>query len=132
MRIEYIARRNLAPTHDTETNYEIVVAATELNTDINFASTRQISLDRARVETELWGSDHTIDVTTDWIPVGQATAEFEEFLWSVAAGETFTFDPDSDVIEVPVAPRTCIMDSRGYRPARFPGHLQYSFTVRVL
>jgi hypothetical protein len=132
MRIEYLARRNLAPGHDTEESYEIVVFAAELNPSVDFATTRNISLDRSRVETDLWGVDNLIDVTTDLIPIGQQTKEFEEFLWSVAAGETFTFDPDSDVAGVAVSAKTCAMESSGYRPNRFPGHLQYSFTVRVL
>lgn len=132
MRIEYVARRNLAPGHNLETNYEIVVFAAQLDTSIDFATTRNISLDRSRVETDYWGSDHTIDVTTDWIPIGQSTQNFEEFLWSVAAGEEFTFDPDSDVAATPVNALTCVMESNGYRPDRVPGHLQYRFTVRVV
>lgn len=133
MRIEYIATRNLATGHDSETEYEIVVLAQTMDREVSASISRQISLDRSRVESEIRGFDRLYDVLTDHIEIGQATDEFEEFLESVINGESFTFDPDSDVAETPVNAQTAILESTSYRPQRtIPGHFQYAFTVRIL
>lgn len=132
MRIEYIATRNLASGHDVDTQYEISVFAQELDPTVSAEVERNISLDRTGVESELRGIDRLYDVQTDHIPIGQETAEFEEFLQSVINGETFTFDPDSDDATV-VSPVTAMLESTRYRPRRsIPGHYQYSFQVRIL
>lgn len=133
MRIAYIATRNLAAGHDVDTEYEIVVIAQTMDRSVSADVNRQISLDRTRVESELRGFDRLYDVVTDHIAIGAATNEFEEFLESVINGESFTFDPDSDVAATAVNALTAILESEGYRPQRnLPGHYQYAFTVRIL
>lgn len=133
MRIEYTATRNIAAGHTADEGYEIVVLGQSYEDDFAFADTRNVSLDRSRMEVDLWGHDQTIDVTTDLIPVGSATAIFEEFLHSVAAGETFTIDLASDVAENEQTPQTVQMASSRYRRSKpINGYIQYSFTVRVV
>lgn len=133
MRIQYVATRNLAPGHQLEAEYEIVVLAQSLDRDVSAEVNRQISLDRSRVESELRGFDRFYDVLTDHIQIGSATAEFEEFLESVINGESFSFDPDSDTEGLEVRPMTVMLETTSYRPQRnIPGHYQYSFTVRLL
>lgn len=133
MRIEYTAVRNLAPGHTAEEGYEIVVLGQSYEDDFAFADTRNISLDRSRMEVDYWGHDQQIDVTTDLIPVGTATAIFEEFLHSVAAGEDFIIDLEADVAATPVNPQSVQMLSSRYRRSKpINGYIQYSFTVRVI
>lgn len=132
MRIEYIATRKLASGHNVDTQYEISVIAEQLDPVVEADVQRQISLDRTGIESELRGFDRLYNVTTDVIPIGQETAEFEEFLESVINGETFTFDPDSDDATV-VNPVSAMLESTSYRPRRaIPGHYSYSFQVRLL
>lgn len=133
MRIEYVATRKLAPGHSVDTSYELAVYADTLDSDIDAKGSRQVSLDRSRVESELYGIDRLYSVVTDHIPIGQASAEFEEFLESVINGENFIFDPDSDVVASIVNPLSALLESTGYSPRRnLPGHFQYAFTVRIL
>lgn len=133
MRIEYTATRNLAPGHNTDTQYEIVVFAEVMDRRVNAMVNRQTSIDRSSVESELMGFDRTYNVTTDHIPIGQSTRNFEEFLESCINGETFTFDPDSDTAATPVNAMTAMLESTSYAPQRnIPGHYQYSFTVRIV
>jgi len=132
MRIEYTARRNLAAGHTLDGAYEIVVLGERWEPAFDFEQTRNVSLDRSRVEVDLWGTEQFIDVTTDFIPIGTATAHFEEFLHSVAAGEDFLFDPSSDTAALAVSPLTVMMESSKYRRDRsMPGYYRYSFVVRV-
>lgn len=133
MRIVYTASRNLATGHTAATEYQIVVLAQQLDRRVDAEVTRQVSLDRSRVESELRGFDQFYSVLTDHIAIGQNTENFEEFLWSCANGETFEFDPDSDAVDTEVSPQTAILDTTSYSPQRnIPGHYQYQFTVRIL
>jgi hypothetical protein len=133
MRIEYIATRNLGPGHTINLTYEIAVLAQTLDRDVSASISRQVSLDRSRVESELRGIERFYDVTTDHIPIGNSSRYFEEFLESVINGESFTFDPDSDAVGSVVSPQSAILESSSYRPVRaIPGYYQYSFTVRLL
>lgn len=133
MRIQYIASRRLAPGHRADSEYEIVVLAQTLDRQISASISRQISLDRQKIESELRGIDSFYDVLTDHIAIGQDSAEFEEFLASVINAETFTFDPDSDDSGIEVNPMTAILETTNISPQRnIPGYYQYSFTVRIL
>lgn len=133
MRIEYQALRNLASGHTLNDTYEIVHYAESYEPEFRFAQTRNVSLDRSRVEVDLWGTEQQIDVTTDLMLLGTATEEFEEFLHSVAAGEQFIIDLGSDVAETEVDPLNVIMESGSYRREKpIPGYARYQFTVRVV
>jgi hypothetical protein len=133
MRIAYVATRNLATGHSLEDAYEVVVYAESLERSIKADVSRQISVDRSSIESELRGFDRLYEVTTDHIAIGQNTENFEEFLESCINGETFTFDPDSDTALTEVNAMTAMLESTSYNPARsIPGYYQYSFTVRIL
>jgi hypothetical protein len=133
MRIVYTALRNLAAGHTLEESYEIVVFASVIEPEFEFKQNRQTSLDQSRVEVEVLGSYQMLDVSTDFIPVGTDTAEFEEFLHSVMHGESFVLDPDSDIAATVVGPLTVMMTSTRYRRDRsLPGHYAYGFSVRTI
>ena len=132
MRVEYTARRNIAPGHTLNEAYELVVLGEQYEDDFAFADTRNISLDKSRVEVDLWGVEQTIDVVTDLIPVASASL-WEEFFHSVAAGEDFIIDLGSDVAESVVSPLTVIMESNRYRRSKpINGYVQYRFEVRAV
>jgi hypothetical protein len=132
LRIEYTALRNLAPGHDVESGYELVVFAEAYAPDTNFAQIRNTSLDRSRTEVDLIGHETLINVTTDLIP-SSSVPLWEEFFHSVAAGEDFIIDLESDVSEEAENPISVIMESGRYtREKPIPGYVQYRFTVRTV
>jgi hypothetical protein len=132
VRIEYTALRNLATGHDVESRYELVVFAEAYAPDINFAQIRNTSLDRSRTEVDLVGYETTINVVTDLIPAANFPL-WEEFFHSVAAGEDFIIDLESDVSEQAENPINVIMESGRYtREKPIPGYIQYRFTVRAV
>jgi hypothetical protein len=113
--------------------YEIVVFGESYEPAFKFTQTRNTSLDRSRTEVDLWGTEQTFDVVTDLIPVGSAADIFEEFLHSVAAGESFVIDLESDTAETEVNAQNAMMESANYRREKpIPGYTQYRFTVRIV
>lgn len=133
MRIQYTATRNIASGHSASTSYEIAHLAETLEPEFSSLRSVQKSLDGARMEVDYRGIEQTIDVTSDLIAAGSAANIFEEFLQSVMAGETFVFDGGSDTVGVSVDPKTCQLESNGYKRERpIPGYYRYRFTVRVV
>lgn len=135
MRIEYTALRNIASGygHVLNDSYEIAVIASVIEPEFVSDQVRQTSLDRSRIEVEVLGEYRTFDVTTDFMPVGEQTAIFEEFLQSVIRGESFVLDPDSDEVGDSVDPATVMLESVRYRRDRsLPGHYAYQFSARTI
>lgn len=133
MRIVYEAvDRKLATGHSAATEYEIVVYGWTVDPQFDMVGPENESLD-GTIERDLLRTTTEWTVRTDLIEAGQDLENFEEFLFSVAAGESFTFDPESDQAGVDVRPLSCRMQSRRFRRSRpAPGRFQFQFTVREL
>lgn len=132
MRFEYTAKRNLATGHTVDTNYEIVIYGWTIEPRFNAVGPENVSLD-GTLERELYRIDTEYRVQTDAIDDGQDLENFEEFLHSVMGGESFTFDPDSDVAASAVNPLTCILKSRRLSRVRVsPLKFQFTFDVRTV
>lgn len=133
MRLIYTAKRNLAPGHTLEEEYEIA----RPHEDALPTLVRDVEEQRAlngTSETDLNYTDRTWTIITDHITNdAQLLAEHDEFFASVSVGEIFIFDPDSDVAGVDVNPLSCKMVSKSF-PRRRTGPLsfKYSFKVREL
>lgn len=132
MRFEYVAKRNIASGHTLDDNYEIVIFGWVIDPSYDMVGPENESLDGS-IERELLRIDTEYRVQTDALASGSAVLEFEEFLHSVAAGETFTFDPDSDTVATPVNPLTVKMKTRRFTRERIsPGQFQFTFDMRVI
>lgn len=132
MRLIYSAKRNLATGHSVDTQYEIAIPAWVMEPRFLGIGPENRSIDGS-FERELYRIDTEYRVQTDRVESGQDVENFEEFLWSVSGGETFTFDPTSDTATVAGDPTTAMMISRRFnRTLISPGNYQYSFDVRTL
>lgn len=130
MRFEYTATRNLATGHVLDDSYEIILGGWVIEPTHVSVGPENTSVD-GTLERELYRMDLQYRVQTDAIEAGQDLENFEEFLYSVAASETFTFDPDAETA-TPVTPLTCIMVSRRFPRQRISSQkFQFTFDVRV-
>lgn len=131
MRITYTARRKLVSGHTAATSYDIAVVAADLLPDLDIERNETESLS-GKVESNLSRLKDMWRVETDYIEIGDDLDEFTEFLASVANGETFTFDPDSDDVGTAVSPTTVMLSGRSqWRKRRVgPRHFTFTFDVR--
>jgi len=132
MRFIYEARRRLATGHILNDEYEIALAGEVIDQQVEAKRKDTLSLD-GTAETDLQYVDMDWFVTTDIIADGQDAENFLEFISSTAggAGETFTFDPLSDVVGVDVQPTLVWMVSKRFRRNRkHPQYFQYTLRMR--
>ena len=132
MRLIYTATRNLAPGQVENTSYEIAFDHARAEMSGSFANSTTRALDGSS-ETDLYYDDENYDCRTDVIESAQLRAEIESFLHSTAAGEEFTFDPDSNQVGVDVNPMQAVLTSNRYgRDRPFPQNTaaSYGFTLR--
>ena len=131
MRLEYTAKRRVIATHTVGTDYEI-------------AGPHEDALPQDRVtrtDSDAWDGSHESDtrhfkvryaVSTDTIDLDDIPL-WREFLTSVMGGESFIFDPDSDVATVVVNPLDVRMISKSVRPRRLGARtFRYNFVVEEL
>lgn len=123
MRIIYNAKRNLATGHSLDEIYEIVIAGEVIDPEFLAQRTENTSMDGTE-EFELHNIRTDWIIRTDIVQEGQATEDFEEFIWSTMAGEVFTFDPFSDQVGVDVAPRLVRQVLKRFRKRR-TNHTSY-------
>ena len=117
MRLEYDALRNLATGHTLNTQYEIAGPHEEALPDWASVGARNRALE-GPLEVDLQYIDEVWRLVTDWY-TGQDRENIEEFWHSVAGGEVFTFDPDSNTAGVPVNAFNCkLAPNGGYRAGR--------------
>lgn len=132
MRFEYTAKRNIATGHTLDDPYEIVIPGWVIEPAFSAVGPENVSLDGS-LERELYRIDTEYRVQTDAIDAGTDLEIFEEFLHSVMGGESFTFDPDSEIAATPVNPLTCILKSRRLTRNRVtPLRFQFTFDVRTI
>ena len=112
--IKYFASRNLKSGHTSGTEYTITVDLQKLDSSPKPVTVEHRSLSGYSVRT-LHRIDVEYDVTTDLINADGTgtpdTDDFDEFMHSVAGGETFTFNAGSDVSVVMVGSPTRTRES---------------------
>jgi hypothetical protein len=98
-----------SPAHAAGISYSFDVKFTEFQTDIEVNQTQQVTLSGA-VETILRRAADVIQISLIWPDTNNAN--MREFLYSVAAGESFSVDPYGSVAS-PDNPLTVIKTSGG-------------------
>ena len=88
--VEYTAKRRIISGHTAETTYQMDFSSTTLNQSLNIAGSRSVALDGTTegvldYVADVWG------VTTAVVEAADLP-QWYEFLASVAAAESFTFD----------------------------------------
>lgn len=90
-KITYTARRSLAAGHEQGLEYTLEIDLQSFNPSSDPVTKKQRSLG-GNTQTILHRIDKGASVTTDWVSNADKPL-WIEFLDSVAAGESFTFDP---------------------------------------
>ncbi len=126
---EYVAKRRLVPGHLVDEPYTIVIAGGPIDTTFLHDRLENESLDGTR-EVELLALKDEWNCRTDAIFTGLPLRQFEEFLASVAGGESFTFDPESDVPGQAIAPRRVSLLPSSLRRQRVT-HNSFRFDIRM-
>lgn len=121
---EYTASRKIKSGHSAGTDYTITIGLQQLDDGMPSAvKTVHKSLGGRQVTT-LHRVERYLDIVTDYIPVTGGTPDaedFEEFFFSVAAGETFTFNGEgADDVSVMVG-----------KPQRIRQGLHYFYRFRI-
>ena len=109
--IIYIAanRAPLKTGHTVGTEYSIDLKLKAFSENFDFSKTAKVALN-GNVATTLKRSSRVYSVGFSW--ENSKNADVEEFLFSVAGGEIFTFDPYGTVA-VPDNPVSCVMLNNG-------------------
>lgn len=129
MRFRYTAKRSLISGHVAETEYDLIVHGAAIDPSRRYRGEAQEALDGS-VEANLHRIERYWSVQTDHI-LGSSLPQWHEFLDSVAARETFTFDPYAMSV-TEVSPVTAWLDTDRVQPRRV-GVLDrwvLAFTVR--
>lgn len=130
MRIVYVSLRRLAPGSVIETEAQLVIQPRELMPDFRTVGTVKESLS-GDAEIDTWREEDRWSVDTGWISRGTEWLKWQEFFASTSRGETFEFDPISIAADTEIAPRTCRMETRDFKPtADNAGNISYRFVVR--
>jgi len=95
--IEYTAadRADLVTGHTVGTNYQILVKLISYSMSVDQPKTMHTALN-GRVETVLKRATKIYSATVSWSDA--INANMEEFLFSIAGGELFSFDPYGTIV----------------------------------
>ena len=129
--IHYTAKRTIAAGHTVDTLYGIDVGMFVVDDASAVERSRHRSISGA---SETWL--HRIDkyITFQTIPIAETDpllAYIEEFIDSVAAGESFGVDKWGSVA-VPSSVQTCELESTKINPTRVQGARYISYQFKVL
>jgi len=126
--ITYIAKRGVISGHTASMSYNLETSAMDVTPSHSADMSSNITLD-GTTESLLNRIDKSYSVSTGWIASSSVDAWWE-FIDSVAAAETFTFDAVG-TIAVPVNPIIVVLEGKA-RCSHTAGGIWYrfSFTVR--
>lgn len=134
--VTYTARRSLIPGHTATTSYSLDLNVVDMPIDREPSVTIQKSLD-GHEEAIRFHAVEFYNVSLSLHSAAQIAA-IKEFLDSVEAKETFTFDAYGSA-SAPVSPLTATLESPGYQLQRQPrgqgganDDYRTTFRVRVL
>ena len=130
--ITYTATRNIMSGHTLSTSYSLDFEASVLNKSFNIINFKNVSISGAR-ETILHRNETIIQVTAIMLSETNIT-QFEEFLASVSAGETFILDMYGS-IATPDNPKNCLLNSPSWannRTGMLRSDYEINFEVKIL
>ena len=129
MRFTYTARRELVGGHSLASEYDYVIHGARIDRSRKIVREDTVALDGTR-ESDFQRFDVLWDVTTDFLETPEALAQFEEFVASVAGGETFVFDPDA-VSTADVNPQTVTLESSRLNRRRVGTGDVYTYALQM-
>jgi len=115
--------------HLPGSSYNLEFKAEQIDPDDSFKRNSHQPIGGGGPETLFHRHEEYMDVLTEILTAAQLL-QWREFLASVAAGETFTFDPYG-TIAVPDDPRPAVLASEGYKPQRVGMTMQYRVPFRA-
>jgi hypothetical protein len=134
--VTYTARRSLIAGHSINVSYSLDLRVVSMPIDREPNVTTQTTLDGNQEAIRFYGCEY-YNVSLA-VHTASQILQLKEFLDSVEAKESFTFDPYGSA-NVPAGPLTATMDSAGYQFTREPlgqgganDSYRATFRVRVL